>query len=180
MSAQNDAPDAVDSLELAMLLRRVARRMARFHHGRDQGRQAQEHVLALVRRHGGMSQAELLERLDVRSSSLSELLAKLEKAGRVVRERNPEDRRGFVVTAAGDGERESPDGAMRQSAEVLFGVLDGQERRQLRALLEKLVAPLREVDDGPHGRGPGPGRRPGGGRGRRGGSGRHGRHDDGE
>ncbi len=180
MSAQNDAPEAVDGLELALLLRRVARLMARFHHGRDQGRQAQEHVLALVRRHGGMSQAELLERLDVRSSSLSELLAKLEKAGRIVRERNPEDRRGFVVTAVGDGACDSPDAAMRQHAEVLFGVLDGQERSQLRALLTKLASPLQDMDDEGRGHGLGPGRRPGGGRGRRGGFGRHGRHDDGE
>jgi len=50
-------------------------------------------VLAIVRERGGMSQRELLDLLDVRSASLSEVLAKLERNGLIARRRDDADRR---------------------------------------------------------------------------------------
>lgn len=184
MNEQNDSPAPIDCLDLAMLFRRTSRLMARAHYSRDHARHAQEHVLSIVRHRGGISQAELLEMLDVRSASLSELLTKLERAGRIVRERNPEDRRGFVISpAAGSTEPGgrlpdgAPDDAVRESAKSLFGMLDQKERRQLWTLLNKLIAPLQDVEAGPHGNRRGLGDRRGCRRGRSGGHGRH-RHEE--
>jgi DNA-binding MarR family transcriptional regulator len=197
-------PEGDECLELAMLFRRTSRLMARayhqacghgegpgsFHEGCGRGGcgrlgharlgharlgHAQEHVLSIVLRRGSVTQAELMAMLDVRSASLSEILAKLERAGRIMRERNPEDRRGFVISPApGElGQDGLPkvlesDADSRASAQRLFGVLDEAERSQLRALLEKLAAPLGDAESerrGP-GRGPGHGHGRGFGRGR--------------
>jgi DNA-binding MarR family transcriptional regulator len=183
MDTQDDSPSAIDSLDLAMLFRRASRLLARAHYSRDHAGHAQEHVLSILRHRHGISQAKLLEMLDVRSASLSELLAKLEKAGRIVRERNPKDRRGFVILPVqGNTEpgRQPPDGgpddALRESATNLFGVLDHEERQQLWTLLNKLIAPLQDVEAGPHGRRSGFGDRQGGRCGHRGGHGRR-RHE---
>jgi DNA-binding MarR family transcriptional regulator len=152
MNTDPDTPETDDIHELAMLFRLASRLMARAYHSHDHGPHTQEHVLNLVRRRGAVAQAELLELLDMRAASLSELLAKLEKNGRIFRERNPDDRRGFIVrpaaTAGGEenysqGRPEAPSQAARESAEAIFGVLDLEERRQLWALLQKLAAPLR-------------------------------------
>lgn len=161
MDAQAISPDTTDCLALAMLFRRTARLLSRAHHSRDHAHHAQEHVMALVGQHGSINQSDMQEMLDVRSSSLSELLAKLEKAGRIVRERNPRDRRGFVISAAAENavgkahETGGFDGAMRESAETLFGVLDEAERRQLWNLLQKLGAPLKDMEESFHEHGPG-------------------------
>lgn len=196
MDTDRDTPETDDIHELAMLFRLASRLMARAYHSHDHGPHTQEHVLDLVRRRGAMAQAELMELLDMRAASVSELLAKLEKTGRIHRERNPDDKRGFIVrpaaTGCGEGSHsqgrsEAPSQAARESAEAIFGVLDLEERRQLWALLQKLAAPLRgQGSSGPHwagggnGRGRGQGRcgGPGGERGR--GRGRRGlpHHDE--
>jgi len=162
--------------DLAALFRRASRLMARVYHRRDHAHHAQSHVLDLLRERGPVSQRDLLEELDVRSSSLSEVLRKLELGGWITRERNPEDRRGFVISAT---ERtmasvEPDDGAEGGQAD-LFACLNDEERTSLRDILTKLTASL--SDDplagepgfgrgGPgRGRGKGPGRGMGKGRG---------------
>ncbi|NDY58410.1 winged helix-turn-helix transcriptional regulator [Desulfovibrio sulfodismutans] len=183
MNEPHDSLPPIECLDLAMLFRRASRLMARAHYSRDHAGHAQEHVLSIVRHRGGISQAELLAILDVRSASLSELLTKLEKAGRIVRKRNPEDRRGFVISplagSAEPGEQppgDGPDDAMRESAATLFGVLNPKERQQLWNLLNKLIAPLQDMETGPHGSRRGFDKRHGGRHGRNGGPGRR-RHE---
>lgn len=172
--------------ELAELFRHVARLMVRCGHGRQHGRHAQSRVLRLLRERGPLRQGELLGMLDVRSASLSELLAKLERTGRIARERDDRDRRGFVVraidrpagpdTATGDGVE---DGAADADG-AAFTVLSDEECAQLRGLLLKLSASL---EANPFCAGPRGGRGPhlddepchlGSGRGRGCGHGRHG------
>lgn len=103
-----------------------------------------------------MRQGELLEMLDVRSSSLSEVLAKLERGGHIVRSRDARDRRGFVVAAAAQEAGAMPDG---EDAAYLFACLDVQEREGLEAILRKLIASLeadpacRDEPAGMHGHG---------------------------
>jgi DNA-binding MarR family transcriptional regulator len=174
MSPDNHANNA----ELAGLFRLASRLMARASHRRDASHHAQHLVLSILLENGPMPQGELLEILDVRSSSLSELLRKLEDRGLILRERNPEDRRGFIISptdrarALATESGDAPDG--------LFDCLDEAERGQLRTILGKLVASLREdpLTGGPGrgcgGRGQGfgkgrDGRGQGMGRGRRGG-----------
>lgn len=190
------ASPVTDGVELAELFHRVARLMARRGCGGPHGRHAQVRVLRLLRERGPMRQGELLEMLDVRSASLSELLAKLERNGRIARERDDRDRRGFVVRAidhpAETGMFDAPDapdesgmaaGESKDPGCASFAGLNDDERAQLRGLLLKLAAtleadPLRAGPHGGHGRlhgdgprGLGPGRGCGCGHGRHGGRG---------
>lgn len=193
------ASPVTDGVELAELFHRVARLMARRGCGGPHGRHAQARVLRLLRERGPMRQGELLEMLDVRSASLSELLAKLERNGRIARERDDRDRRGFVVRvidnpaetggfdAPGepDESNESNESGMVAGGSEdpgcsSFAGLDEDERAQLRGLLLKLAAtleadPLRAGPRGGHGRRHGDGPRGlGPGRGHGCGHGRHG------
>jgi DNA-binding MarR family transcriptional regulator len=159
VSPTNPATNA----ELAGLFRLASRLMARAGHRRDAAHHAQHLVLSILLENGPMPQGELLEILDVRSSSLSELLRKLEDRGLILRERNPEDRRGFIISPTDLARGMAPDNGGGPGADGQFDCLDPAEREQLRAILGKLVASLREdpMTGGP-GRGFGPGR---GGRG---------------
>ncbi|OIQ50074.1 HTH-type transcriptional regulator MgrA [Pseudodesulfovibrio hydrargyri] len=176
MTPDNPASDA----ELAGLFRLASRLMARASHRRDFSHHAQHLVLSILLENGPMPQGELLEILDVRSSSLSELLGKLEDRELILRERNPEDRRGFIISPTDRARALVPDNG--DDTDSLFACLDQAERDQLRSILGKLVASLREdpATGGPgrgcgrggHGQGFGKGRGGRGqgmGRGRRGG-----------
>ena len=170
-----DAPPAtVSDAELGHLFRHTSRLMARAFHRRDNAGHAQARVLSILREHGPMSQRDLLALLDVRSSSLSELLSKLEAGGLIARERNPDDRRGFILSATGAGLALSETDADGREPDF-FACLDPTEKAQLAAILTKIATPLREEPmadggfrDGPRGRGlhgRGPGRGFGKGRG---------------
>lgn len=162
--------------ELASLFRYASRLMARADHGRRRGghgRHAQGRVLAVIGKHGPLSQGELLRMLDVRSSSLSEVLSKLEAKGLVTRERNEADRRGFIVSATGAGDAllAEGNGMGRDFAESVFACLDAEEKKALHAILHKLVVSLGSrgrMNDAPEqpARGRGGGRKGRGGRGR--------------
>ncbi|WP_272698899.1 MarR family winged helix-turn-helix transcriptional regulator [Desulfovibrio sp. Fe33] len=153
----------VNNAELAGLFRLASRLMARACHGLDQAQHAQHRVLSLLLENGPMPQGELLEILDVRSSSLSELLRKLEDRGLILRERNEDDRRSFIISPTDAAKDLGPD---RDGMDGQFDCLDNEEREQLRIILGKLVASLREdpMTGGP-GRGFGRGGRGGRGNG---------------
>ncbi|EGB15622.1 transcriptional regulator, MarR family [Pseudodesulfovibrio mercurii] len=153
--------------ELAGLFRLASRLMARAGHRRDLAHHAQHQVLSILLENGPMPQGELLEILDVRSSSLSELLRKLEDRGLILRERNEEDRRSFIISPTDQARALDTDGN-GTDADNQFDCLDQAERDQLRTILGKLVNSLRED---PAACGPGNGRGFGPGRGGRGGPG---------
>lgn len=144
------------SRDLAALFLHATRLMARAYHRRDHAHHAQSRVLAILRERGPIPQSELLEILDVRSSSLSEILGKLERHGLIARSRNEEDKRGFVITATEQAEAR-PGDRRGEGADALFACLDDTERTQLGDILEKLVAALkddplcREPGHGPRG-----------------------------
>ena len=141
----NDSPPLV-SEGLGMLFHRTARLMARAYHRRDHAHHAQNHVLSIIREHGSINQGELLEILDVRSSSLSEVLGKLELNGLITRARNEKDRRSFVVTATEQAETAptSLGDSEQESSNALFSCLDDTEREQLRNILEKIADSLKD------------------------------------
>ena len=158
---------AISDAELGNLFRRTSRLMARAFHRRDNAGHAQARVLSILRENGPMSQRDLLALLDVRSSSLSELLSKLEAGGLIARERNPDDRRGFILSAT-DAGRAAMTGAPDDDREAgFFTCLDETEKAQLAAILNKIAAALHDepmaggegFGGGPYGRrGRGPGR----------------------
>ena len=132
--------------KLVDLFRWASRLMARSYHRREHSHHAQARVLTIIQEKGSINQRELLEILDVRSSSLSEVLGKLERSGQIVRKKNEEDKRSFIITAADEAQApgEGPADVSGEGAESPFACLDDQERQQLGNILEKLVQTLKD------------------------------------
>ena len=98
-------------------------------------------MLAILSSHGGMSQARLAEKLNIRSASASELLAKMEAEGLVIRTPDADDGRAnrVVLTDAGKEAANAVLAERRKRDETLFSVLDQTEKQQLTALIDKLI-----------------------------------------
>ena len=110
---------------------------------RGQGR---GRMLGLLHDHGEMSQSQIAAHLGIRPQSLSEMLAKAEADGVIVRRQSPEDKRQTLVslTELGQGRvitfRENH---RRQAAEFLEPLTD-EEKTTLAELLHKLIDAKKE------------------------------------
>ena len=106
------------------------------------GHSGQAHLLVKIWRHGGhMTQRELQEQCPITSGALSEVLAKLEAAGQIVRSRAEEDRRTFDIALTEVGEnRVATILAERQVFErSCLSCLDEKEKEQLARLLDRVA-----------------------------------------
>ena len=121
-------------------------------------------TLSVLTDNDGATSRELCEILDVRPSSLSELLGKMEEHGLVTRRASDEDKRAAKVLltdegkAAASGLKED----MEKHAAEFSACFTDEEAAQFYVLAEKLSAHLEasapEREEGPcgHGRGHGP------------------------
>ena len=113
---------------------------------RGQGR-----ILALLKVKDGLSTKDMSNVLDIRTSSLNEMLGKLEGKGYVVREQSEEDGRVMVVKLTDKGRGvEQP--TAKAGATDMFDCLDDQEKEALGSYLDRLIATLEdeigECEDG--------------------------------
>jgi MarR family transcriptional regulator, lower aerobic nicotinate degradation pathway regulator len=97
-------------------------------------------VLATLADHGPASQAELGRRLWIDRSDMHAVLADLERAGLVSRQRDAADRRRNVVavTPAAAPALERLDARVAEAQATLLAPLDTGEREQLLDLLDRL------------------------------------------
>ncbi|MDR3088481.1 MAG: MarR family transcriptional regulator [Desulfobulbaceae bacterium] len=139
-------PNTVSSENLAGLFHQALRFMMRAHHHEGHAEHAQMRVLALIKDAEPMNQRDLLEKLHVRSASLSELLAKLERRNLISRARDERDKRNFIITLTEEGAAATlAVGPSRQRhTDAIFAALSADERGQLARLLEKVVASLEQ------------------------------------
>ncbi|MDR3358273.1 MAG: MarR family transcriptional regulator [Desulfovibrio sp.] len=171
---ESHTPTVASGENLTSLFYRAFKLMARAYHHHGHTEHAQMRVLALLKDRNSMNQRDLLEMLNVRSASLSEVLGKLEHRGFIERERDEQDKRNFVITVTGQGSAAvaASEDARRKSADSPFASLSEDERQRLAELLDKVVRALEKDTSGyahhhdhgaghPHGRG---------------GHGHHGRH----
>lgn len=104
---------------------------------------AQSRALRVIARADGpIRMGEIASRLHVVPRSATGLVEALESAGLVERAVDPANRRSVLVRLSGQGEgilREMAQ-ARAAAAEVVFGVLDDDERATLAALLERVEA----------------------------------------
>ncbi len=130
--------------------------MADIHRG--QGR-----VLALLKLKPEMSQKELSSILDIRSQSLGELLAKLERNGYITRKTSETDRRVMMICLTDAGREAANQKEQQTEKKNLFGCLTEEEQDRLREYLIRITRELEQQfgeDDrefrrrGPHGRSP--------------------------
>lgn len=107
-----------------------------------EGKASQKRILMILNEQGSITQRALTERLGIQPGSVSEILAKLEHAGLILRTPNTEDRRtaDLCLTDAG---RVLADEALEQRRarhKVMFSCLSETEKEELLGLLEKLHA----------------------------------------
>lgn len=103
-------------------------------------------LLSILMQEDGVSQKELVERMDIRPSSLGELVDKLERQGCVERRPDETDRRVTRVFLTEQGRAFSADIATRRRErhEQMFAGLSEEEQAQLLALLQKLGDSMQE------------------------------------
>jgi DNA-binding MarR family transcriptional regulator len=112
--------------------------------------QGQGRVLALLKLKPELTQKELSTILDVRSQSLGELLAKLERQGCIVRTPSAEDRRSMNIQLTEAGKVASEQQESGDDFDNLFQCLDENEQRQFGTSLERIIQSL-EAELGPDG-----------------------------
>lgn len=113
------------------------------HHGGMEGGigRGQGMVLRALTEQDGLTQSELAEELDIRPSSLGELVMKLEESGLIQRRRNEDNKRAvnvFLTETGREAEKELS-APRRQAAETWCSGLSDEERERLAGLLEKLI-----------------------------------------
>lgn len=123
---------------LIILLRDISHTMRSLYEGKG----SQKRILMLLRETGTLTQRELTARLGIQSGSASEVIAKLEHMGLIVRTLSETDRRTADITLTEEGLRQAAEAmAQRQRRhEEMFSALSGAEKAQLLSLLEKINA----------------------------------------
>lgn len=139
--------DDVD-LELSHLFHQCAHLLVH-RRGRRGGRARALDVLASQ---GAMTQRDLAEQLDIRPSSASELVVKMEAAGLVSRVPDPDDGRAVTVelTEAGKEEAAVVQRSRIKDRQNLFAALSEEEKRSLIEMFGKLVDSWRGPGDEGH------------------------------
>ena len=94
-----------------------------------------------------LSQQAIGERLRIDRTTMVALIDELEQKGYVKRERNPDDRRAYVIslTAAGRRAQARAEKGVDAHALEFFGRLSEPERQELHRLLGRLIEPSSSV-----------------------------------
>lgn len=106
-------------------------------------RRGQWRILRILLEQGPTSQKELQDALGIRSGSMSEIAAKLENRGLILRDRDPSDKRKVTLSITGKGREWAAQrdcAGIRQRRAALFSALTEEEQGTLEALLDKLSA----------------------------------------
>lgn len=103
---------------------------------RGQGR-----ILAMLKIRDGIATKELSYLLGIRTSSLNEALAKMERAGLITREPSPEDGRIMLVTLTEEG---AATDQVEPEATGLFASFTEEEKQQFGDYLDRLIAAIEQ------------------------------------
>lgn len=107
---------------------------------RGQGR-----ILALLKLKPEISQKELSNILDMRSQSLGELLAKLERNGYITRTPSEADRRVMDIRLTEAGREASGQNEQQLDTEALFASLNEEEQAALSDYLGRIISTLEQL-----------------------------------
>ena len=124
--------------DLAGKLEYCARALAQFA-GRRHG---QRKILRILRDQSPISQKELQTMLGIQSGSMSEIAAKLESRGLIVRGRDQADKRKITLSITQAGQEwmaQRDDREIQQRRTEFFSGLSQEEQHALEALLDKLA-----------------------------------------
>lgn len=122
---------------LRVLLIRCGQKLGK-NHG---GHQTQGRILKILYYQGPTTQKVLQEKLDIQPGSMSEIAAKLERKGLLVREKDNSDKRKILLSLTEAG-REDVERYQRQAKQHHFKDFEAltlEEQQQLSLLLEKML-----------------------------------------
>lgn len=110
-------------------------------HHPGNGKSGQLRILSVLSANSPITQRQLMDILDVRSGSLSEILGKMETEGYITRTPNKQDKRGVDVTLTPAGLEAAAQMQVHRGNAVqdFFSCLSQEEKEQLSLLLEKLL-----------------------------------------
>ncbi len=99
------------------------------------------HLLAQISENIGAKQMELAEMMDMRPSSMTEMLVSLEQSGLIIRKQDENDQRVMRVYMTEEGTKalESFSSALSGMSQSLFGALTDEEQEQFLKLAEKII-----------------------------------------
>jgi DNA-binding MarR family transcriptional regulator len=142
--------------QLYIALCRLGRQIHRMEHllaerdarGGQKLYRGQTHLLSLISRKNGASQRDLAEEMDVRPSSMTEMLLRAKAAGFITRKQDENDQRitRIFLTKAGEDAFAQSNEAVPDLAATLFNCLTAEEQAQMLALIEKCSAGLEIMD----------------------------------
>ncbi|GAY71931.1 MarR family winged helix-turn-helix transcriptional regulator [Lentilactobacillus kosonis] len=98
-------------------------------------------VLTILKKDNSIPQNELVEKLDMKRQSASELIRKLEHKGLLSREKSAEDKRIFIVSLTEKGEEFA--GRLGINEEDYMNALSDDDKQNLSRILDTLI---RETD----------------------------------
>lgn len=109
----------------------------------------QRRVLFMLDCYGDMTQRELQERLSVKSSTMSEMISKMERDGLIVKQPSLRDKRSIVLSLSAKGKKDAQQhrAIMNAVLEKLFECLDEKEKEQMLIYSERLLTHWKEIDE---------------------------------
>lgn len=140
----------IASEKLYSLFLRCSHALSRGHHLENGIHPSQWRILSILAQTGEMAQRDLLEVLQIRAASLSELLSKLESRGLIIREKEAANKRNVNVelTELGRMVIDENANAQYETAQELFSMLSLNEQQHLIEVLEKLINSWHEQHHG--------------------------------
>jgi DNA-binding MarR family transcriptional regulator len=154
----NNGGPTSTSEKLYSLLLRCSHALSRGHHHDGGMHPGQWRILSLLAAGNKVTQRELLDIVQIRAASLSELLTKLESKGLITRVKGEDDRRnvGVEITELGEMVIAEHAGSRQSISTELFSALSEEEQEQLAGLLSKLAEAWHERHHSSEGGGYGP------------------------
>ncbi len=136
--------------DLIFKLHRIGRSMHRHPHHNGKHSHGRGRLLTLLRENDGITSHELAELLDVRPSSLSQMLSRLSEEGLIIRTSDENDRRISHISLSETGKAlvSDIDADREADANRITSCFSDEEAEQFSTLCDKLCAHLEEMDKG--------------------------------
>ncbi len=133
---------------LSRLIHRLEHRIA---HGRKEGHKihrGQSRVLSILAQTNDASQRDMAEILDVRPSSMTEMLLRMEQSGLISRRQDENDHRVMRISLTESGKLAASQSttSTRDVTAALFKSLAAEEQAQLLALIDRVNASLETME----------------------------------
>lgn len=98
---------------------------------------SQNRILLMLKREGSLKQKEILERLNIKPGSLSEIVSKVEAGGFVIRRKCKDDKRSFelTLTEAGLARANAFENELDEMAKEIFSSLEYVDKKELFRIL---------------------------------------------